>query len=52
MTERYADELVGEMENFGQWSDGSNSVSYTSFYNPIIKSIVKFFYIDHSFYVL
>ncbi len=26
-TERFADELVGEMENFGQWSDGTNSVS-------------------------
>lgn len=25
VTERYADELVGEMENFGQWSDGTNS---------------------------
>lgn len=26
-TERFCDELVGEMENFGQWSDGTNSVS-------------------------
>ncbi|XP_046639801.1 procollagen-lysine,2-oxoglutarate 5-dioxygenase 1-like isoform X1 [Daphnia pulicaria] len=24
-TERFADELVGEMENFGQWSDGTNT---------------------------
>ena len=25
--ERFADELVEEMENYGRWSDGSNSVS-------------------------
>ena len=27
VTERFCDELIAEMENFGQWSDGSNSVS-------------------------
>ena len=27
VTERFADELVAEMENYGKWSDGSNSVS-------------------------
>lgn len=32
VTERFCDELVGEMENFGRWSDGSNSVSYN---NPL-----------------
>lgn len=26
VTERFADELVEEMEHFGKWSDGSNSV--------------------------
>jgi hypothetical protein len=26
VTDRFADELVEEMENFGRWSDGSNSV--------------------------
>ena len=26
-TERFCDDLVAEMENFGKWSDGSNSVS-------------------------
>lgn len=31
MTERYCDELVAEMENFGQWSDGTNSVSFSIF---------------------
>ncbi|KAK4008169.1 procollagen-lysine,2-oxoglutarate 5-dioxygenase 1 isoform X2 [Daphnia magna] len=25
VTERFCDELVGEMENFGQWSDGTNT---------------------------
>lgn len=30
MTERYCDELVAEMENFGKWSDGSNDVSLSS----------------------
>ncbi|XP_059468645.1 multifunctional procollagen lysine hydroxylase and glycosyltransferase LH3 [Neocloeon triangulifer] len=25
VTERYCDELIAEMENFGQWSDGKNS---------------------------
>ena len=28
VTERFADELVAEMENFGKWSDGTNSVSF------------------------
>ena len=27
ITERFADELVAEMENFGKWSDGTNNVS-------------------------
>ncbi len=27
VTERFADELVEEMENFGKWSSGSNDVS-------------------------
>ena len=27
VTERFADELVAEMEHFGKWSDGSNNVS-------------------------
>ena len=27
LTERFCDELVGEMENFGKWSDGTNTVS-------------------------
>ena len=26
ISERFADELIHEMENFGKWSDGSNSV--------------------------
>lgn len=26
-TERFADDLVAEMENFGKWSDGNNNVS-------------------------
>lgn len=31
LTERFCDELVAEMEHFGQWSDGSNSVRCSSF---------------------
>ncbi len=27
VTDRFADELVAEMENFGKWSDGGNKVS-------------------------
>ena len=30
VTERFCDELVAEMENYGSWSDGSNSVSIRS----------------------
>lgn len=33
VTERFCDELVGEMENFGQWSDGTNTVSKQGFVN-------------------
>lgn len=28
VTDRFADEFVAEMENYGMWSDGSNHVSY------------------------
>lgn len=34
VTERYTDELVAEMENFGQWSDGSNTVSISLINTP------------------
>ena len=35
VTERFADELVAEMENHGTWSDGSNNVSF--FFKELVK---------------
>ena len=38
VTERFADELVAEMENYGKWSDGTNNVSIL-FSNHVMQKI-------------
>jgi hypothetical protein len=47
ITERFADELVQEMENFGKWSDGGNQASLSGAELPfrsVISQIICAYY--------
>jgi hypothetical protein len=39
VSERFADELVEEMENFGKWSDGTNMVSLSFSCTSVLKTL-------------
>ncbi len=43
VSERFADELVAEMENYGKWSDGTNNVSCHGFTTFFITKMPKLF---------